>query len=98
MNFYPWKVEAIKNIHVSNHEVADALIWPHMADGVYSVRNAYRLLAATQHQNQPSSSDVEAGKGLWNGIWKLKVLNKVKHFLWHAVRESLPTKCNMHRR
>ena len=41
---------------------------------------------------------MEAGKGFWNGIWKLKVPNKVKHFLWRAVREALPTKCNLHRR
>ena len=98
LNFYPWEAEAIKNIHVSNHEAADALIWPYTADGVYSVRSASRLLAATQHQDQPSSSDVEAGKGLWNGIWKLKVPNKVRHFLWRTIRESLPTKCNLHRR
>ena len=49
LNFYPWEAEAIKNIHVSNHEAADALIWPYTADGVYSVRSASRLLAATQH-------------------------------------------------
>ena len=41
---------------------------------------------------------MEARKGLWNGIWKLKVLNKVRHFLWRTIRESLPTKCNLHRR
>ena len=98
LNFYPWEAEAIKNIHVSNHEVADALIWPRTADGVYSVWSAYCLLAATHHQDQPSSSNVEAGKGLWNGIWKLKVPNKVRHFLWRAVHESLSTKCNLHRR
>ena len=94
LKFYPWEPEAIKNIHVSQIEVVDALIWPHTSDGVYSVRSAYHLLATTQHQDQPSSSNVEAGKGLWNGICKLKVPNKVRHFLWRAVRESLPTKFN----
>ena len=98
LNFYPWEAKAIKNIHVSNIEAADALIWPHTSDGVYSVQNTYRLFAATQHQDQPSSLDLEVGKGLWNGIWKLKVPNKVRHFLWRAVHESLPTKCNLHRR
>ena len=42
--------------------------------------------------------DIEVGKGLWNGIWKLNVPNKVRHFLWQAIRESLPTKSNLHRR
>nr|POF27064.1 hypothetical protein CFP56_69310 [Quercus suber] len=59
LNFYLWEAEAIKNIHVSQIGAADVLIWPHTPDGIYSVRSAYRLLAATQLQDQPSSSDVE---------------------------------------
>lgn len=98
LNFYPWEAEAIKSIHVSQFEDFDALIWPHTSVGVYSVRSAYHLLAVTQDQAQPSSSDVEAGKGLWNGLWKLRVPNKVRHFLWCVVRESLPTKLNLQRR
>ena len=98
VNFYPWEAKAIKNIHISQIETVDALIWPHTTDAEYSVQSAYRLLVATQQQDQPSASDTEARKDLWNGIWKLKVPNKVRHFLWRAVRESLPTKSNLHRR
>ena len=61
LNFYLWETEAIKSIYVSSLGASDALIWPHTSNGVYSVRSAYRLLAATQHQDQPSLSDVEAG-------------------------------------
>ena len=43
-------------------------------------------------------SNTEVGKDLWNSIWKMEVPNKVRHFLWRAVRESLPTKSNLHRR
>ena len=73
------------------------MIWPHTTDGEYSVWSAYRLLVATHQQDQPSALNIKAGKDLWNGIWKLKVPNKVKHFLWRAIRESLPTKSNLHR-
>lgn len=52
---------------------SDALIWPLSSDGVYLVQSAYHLLVKVQHQDQPSSSNVEEGKGLWNGIWKLQV-------------------------
>ena len=51
-----------------------------------------------QLQGQASSSNVEAGKSLWNSIWKLRVPNKVRHFVWRAVRNSLPTKLNLHKR
>ena len=41
---------------------------------------------------------MEAGKSLWNGIWKLRVPNKVRHFLWKAVQNSSPTKLNLYKR
>ena len=83
---------------VSQYVDSDALIWPLSSDGVYSVQSAYHLLVKVQHQDQPSSSNVEEGKGLWNGIWKLQVPQKVRHFLWRAIRESLPTKLNLQKR
>ena len=97
VNFYPWEAEAIKNIYISQIETVDALIWPHTSDGEYSVRSAYRLLVTTQQQDRPGVSNTEVGKDLWNSIWKMEVPNKVRHFLWLAVRESLPTKSNLHR-
>ena len=57
VNFYPWEAKAIKNIHISQIETVDTLIWPHTTDGEYSVQSAYRLLVATQQQDQPSASD-----------------------------------------
>ena len=91
-HFYPWEASAIKSIPVSPFGAADALIWPMLSDGEYTVKSAYQLLSMFQRQKQASSSDMEVGKSLWNGIWKLRVLNKVRHFLWRAVQNSLPHK------
>ena len=35
---------------------------------------------------------------MWSGLWRLKVLNKVKTFAWQACSESLPTMVNLARR
>lgn len=41
-----------------------------------------------------SSSDLQMTP-LWDKIWKLKVPGKIKHFLWKALNNSLPTKLNI---
>ena len=34
-------------------------------------------------------------KAFWRRLWKMKVPNKIKIFLWHACSEALPTRCNL---
>ena len=97
-HFLPWEADGIKSIPLNEHHNIDLLIWPHTSDGSYSVRSAYRLLVAAQAQNQPSSSSTEASKRLWKGVWRMEVPNKVCHFVWRAVGESLPTKKNLVKR
>ena len=39
-----------------------------------------------------------ATKQFWKGIWTLKVLKKIKHFMWKVCYNALPTKMNLVRR
>ena len=94
-NFYTWEAEDIKSIPVSIHDEEDLLIWPHTPDGMYSVKSAYQLLARELQQAQVGPSNPDTSKQLWNGIWKLKVPNKVRHFMWRASSESLPINFNL---
>nr|POE97565.1 putative ribonuclease h protein [Quercus suber] len=93
--FFPWEAESIKNMPVSFRTDKDLLTWPWTADGGYSVKSAYQILANEALSTQAGSSNPEASKILWSGIWKLKVPNKVKQFMWRASNESLPTKFNL---
>ena len=43
----------------------------------------------------PGTSDPAANNMSWSNIWTLNVPNKVKHFIWRACHESLPTKKNL---
>ena len=94
-NFLPWEAKRIQSIPVSHYLMEDSLIWPHTTDRSYSVKNAYQLLSAETRSALPSSSNTEDCKPFWNRVWKLHVPNKVKHFLWRASRESLPTELNL---
>uniref|UniRef100_A0A7N2MEU3 Reverse transcriptase zinc-binding domain-containing protein n=1 Tax=Quercus lobata TaxID=97700 RepID=A0A7N2MEU3_QUELO len=91
-NFFPSKVECIKSIPVSAHSTKDLLIWPLILDGTYilsKVHTGYWLWLPT------IPCLVRPTQKVWNGIWKLQVPNKVKHFIWRASGECLPMRYNL---
>ena len=79
--FLPWEADCIKSIPLSAYIHFDLLIWPYTSNGCYSVQSAYRLLAAAQSRDLPSSSNADASKMLWKGVWSVEVPNKVRHFI-----------------
>ena len=94
-NFLPWEAESIQGIPVSLYSMEDLLIWPNTTDGSYTVKGAYQLMAAESRAALPSPSATGGCKAFWNRIWEMQVPNKVKHFIWRASNESLPTKLNL---
>lgn len=44
---------------------------------------------------RPLADSESQDTGSWEGIWALKVPNKLKNHLWRACRNSLPTKTNL---
>uniref|UniRef100_A0A7N2N060 Reverse transcriptase zinc-binding domain-containing protein n=1 Tax=Quercus lobata TaxID=97700 RepID=A0A7N2N060_QUELO len=92
--FLTWEAETILRIPISEGHVKDQLIWPLTPDGNFSVRSAYRMLESTACFLNPRSS-MDGVSKVWKGMWKIKTPNKIRHFLWRAARDSLPTKQNL---
>ena len=94
----PHEANTVLGIPLSNCWPEDSLIWQKIKNGVYSTRIAYRLLAETETLTKPGQSNPTAHNGFWKEIWSLNVPNKIKHFLWCACCEALPTKKNLFNR
>lgn len=92
--FLPWEAEKVRGIYVSEEGVKDTLIWPLTHNGDYSVRSAYCLLVEAENLSLPSFSSPITTQSVWKKIWKLRVPNKIRHFLWCAAKDSFPTKQN----
>lgn len=71
----------VGRIHVSEGWNEDILIWPLTPDPEYSVKSAYRMLVDAKKLSMPSSSVPGNTQAVWKKIWKLRVANKIRHFL-----------------
>uniref|UniRef100_A0A2N9G3K6 Reverse transcriptase domain-containing protein n=1 Tax=Fagus sylvatica TaxID=28930 RepID=A0A2N9G3K6_FAGSY len=96
--FLSYDSEAILRIPLSTRSPLDKLIWHETRDGTYSVRSGYKLLLKESRVNRPGSSQSLDPDPFWNKIWSLQIPTKVKHFVWRACHESLPTKSGLFRR
>ncbi|XP_057811831.1 uncharacterized protein LOC131026073 [Salvia miltiorrhiza] len=69
--------------------VSDRPIWPTGKGNAFSVKSGY-LLASSLRSSHEASTSVDDSE-LWNWVWGLEVIPKVKLFLWKCLSGSLPT-------
>ena len=67
-------------------------------NGCYSTKSVYHLLSNEAVAKNPGPSNTTAHKKFWLDIWSLNVPNKIRHFIWRASNDSLPTKMNLLKR
>ena len=100
--FLPCEVDSIKSIPLSMRMPADKLIWAETNNGLFTVKSAYKvavdILAASPLGSSGSSSDKSNMTRFLKCVWKLDVPHKVRHFVWRACRDKLPTKRNLRHR
>ena len=90
--FLPHKAQAVLSIPLSLRRGKDTLIWAETDSGKYSTKSAYKPLSTHATSLAPGTFDPTANNTSWSNIWTVNVPNKVKHFIWRACHEPLPTK------
>ena len=96
--FYPPDAQIIISLPLCITPQTDSFVWPAEKNGSYSVKSGYKILCEEQQLGGPLTEATKAQRNLWKGVWKLKVLGKIKHFLWKSCTNSLPTKDNLMKR
>ncbi|XP_035545169.1 uncharacterized protein LOC118348227 [Juglans regia] len=76
-------------------EVEDKLVWSYDEKGQFSVKSAYILEFDSKRAKRGETSRVREVDRRWKDMWKLKVPEKVKLFMWKAGNEILPTRRNL---
>lgn len=95
--FFPFEAQVISGIPISPRLPKDSLIWAWTPNGRFSVKSAYSVAQRCVQQSRcqaerGESFDGSRLKALWKSIWNLDCLNMVKHFMWKASKNILPTK------
>ena len=96
--FIPQEASIILGISVSYQDFANNQVWLSIPHRTFSTCNAYKLLAGANKQLLPSCSSPDRNDLMWNSIWNLQVPHKVKHMIWQATHNALPTLYNLWRR
>ena len=91
----PHDAKVILRIPLSIRLPHDSLIWSKKPSDVFTTRSAYKLLASDASASSPGSANSHPQKSLWRGVWMLQTPNKVRHFIWRAYNNSLPTMDNL---
>jgi ribonuclease HI len=92
------EIKAILSIPLSCTNQPDVLIWRGTAKGSFSVKSAYYVAKAMEARERASTSTGTKMSEVWRQIWKLKLPNAEKNFIWRACHDILPTKEKLLRR
>ena len=94
--FLPHEADSIKSIPISARLPPDKLIWSETPNGLFTVRSAYKLAVnLLSLPNKGATSDASKVRSFWRRIWSIPVPHKIRHFMWRACRNALPTKDNL---
>ena len=94
--FLPFEAEAVLGIPISPSLPNDSRIWAWSNNGRFTVKSAYEVAFKQfrddkENGDRGECSDPSKMADTWKSIWKLECTGKVKHFLWRACKDVLPT-------
>lgn len=79
---------------------ADTVVWTNTKSGDYSAKSGYFTVREkpTCTSTTAATSSYQTNPALWKHIWHSPTLPKIRHFLWQACQNALPTRENLYRR
>ncbi|KAK4404352.1 putative ribonuclease H protein [Sesamum angolense] len=89
----------IKAIPIGHFSSPDTQVWHYNKNGSFSFKSTYHIACRLPFlRNNQVLGHSSKKKMNWNAIWKARVPNKIKVFLWCVCKEAIPTTSNLIRR
>uniref|UniRef100_A0A803QM48 Reverse transcriptase domain-containing protein n=1 Tax=Cannabis sativa TaxID=3483 RepID=A0A803QM48_CANSA len=90
--------QAILTIPLTNLNTPDTYYWSLTPHGTYTVNFGYHQAHSILHKNDLTPSNSAIAQTWWKQMWSLPLAPKLKHFLWRACHDILPTSHNLLKR
>lgn len=87
--------QAICKIPLSRWGMEDRLMWNPSHNGLFTVISTYVLAHTREIEKKVEPSYLGEMEKRWKSIWRIEVQGSVKHFLWKATNNLLPTRDNL---
>jgi hypothetical protein len=92
--FMEEEAELICNMPISRYNQRDKLIWHPSNTSIFTMWSANHLAVERSETLHEESSCRITRKNVWESIWKWKIPNAAKMFVWKVCKNILPTKDN----
>ena len=84
---------------MSDSIAKDKLVWAKDKKGRFTVSSACKLAQEIEAEDcNARCFDPTKMHGIWRGVWRMNMPNKIKHFSWKACNGILATKDSLFRR
>ncbi|KAG8382638.1 hypothetical protein BUALT_Bualt05G0098200 [Buddleja alternifolia] len=88
--FPPSTIRAILKIRISSSSEQSNLVWTPTSSGKFSVKSAYASVISYKFQSpHPSHNNLNT---IYSLLWKAKIHDRFKVFIWRLLHKSLPTR------
>lgn len=95
-NFVLNDVEEILKILVSYRAYGDNWIWLPFECSIFTVKNCYNLLLSEKMECLRLGEVPDNEKSMWKRVWKLPIINKIKHFFWRVLKGIIRRRAPQH--
>ncbi|KAL0004652.1 hypothetical protein SO802_012213 [Lithocarpus litseifolius] len=93
----PHEAEVVLGIPINYKLLDDSVIWTRTSNGKFTMKSAYGveqnlLEEGSSRSDMGSSSSNVKMNAIWKMVWHLECPRKIKHFMWRACKNILPTR------
>lgn len=94
----PMDRHIVQKIYIPHRSTEDVYVWSYTQDGNYTVKSGYWLICSQSVEEEDQKPPLATSPDIAQGIWRLDISPKLKHFLLRKVSRAIAVSKNFRHR